>query len=192
MNTVVLEMTHPTDLADKTTAGLVALVAVLRQLASLIESATDAQYISKPEFINANNIGSHVRHCLDHVDTLLIALQSNNGTTWSYDERQRGTEIETNRNAALRAIERQEQTLQYLIEYVVDQPLSLRVLLTATGPSVTVNTSVGRELAFVLSHTIHHNALIGVIAKLVGVSVPERFGYAPSTLAHLGKRLCVQ
>ncbi len=62
----------------------------------------------------------------------------------------------------------------------------------ATAPSIAVPTSLGRELAFVMSHTIHHNALIGVIAKLLGIDVPERFGYAPSTLAYLETRRCAR
>jgi hypothetical protein len=51
---------------------------------------------------------------------------------------------------------------------------------------------VGRELAFVLSHTVHHNALIAVMALTLGVSIPDRFGYAPSTIAHLEKVACAQ
>jgi uncharacterized damage-inducible protein DinB len=59
-------------------------------------------------------------------------------------------------------------------------------------PSVEVETTVGRELVFVLSHTVHHNALIAVMARTLGVSVPDRFGYAPSTLAHLERPACAQ
>jgi len=57
---------------------------------------------------------------------------------------------------------------------------------------VEVETTVGRELAFVLSHTVHHNALIAVMAKTLGVPVPERFGYAPSTIVHLEKTACAR
>jgi hypothetical protein len=49
---------------------------------------------------------------------------------------------------------------------------------------------VGRELAFVLSHTVHHNALIAIMAQTLGVPVPARFGYAPSTIAYLEKAEC--
>ena len=59
-------------------------------------------------------------------------------------------------------------------------------------PPVDVPTSPGRELAFVLSHTVHHNALIRVMVKLLGADVPADFGYAPSTLAHRKARTCVR
>ena len=45
-------------------------------------------------------------------------------------------------------------------------------------------STVGRELAYVLSHTIHHNAIIGSMVKALGGVLPERFGYAPSTVRH--------
>ena len=41
-----------------------------------------------------------------------------------------------------------------------------------------------RELDFLLSHTVHHQALTAIICRLVGVEVDEEFGVAPSTLRH--------
>ena len=40
----------------------------------LLESMTDDQYRIKPVGFSSN-IGGHVRHCLDHIDSLLAALQ---------------------------------------------------------------------------------------------------------------------
>jgi hypothetical protein len=42
-------------------------------------------------------------------------------------------------------------------------------------------SSVGREVAFVTSHTVHHNAILGQLLCAHGVHVPLRFGIAPST-----------
>ena len=49
------------------------------------------------------------------------------------------------------------------------------------GTQVTAVTSVGRELAFVMSHTIHHLAVIALLLRDLGIEVPPRFGYAPTT-----------
>lgn len=165
------------------------IVAVLRQLADLLHRTNDRQYSQKPVGVVQSSIGGHVRHCLDHVDALLTGATL---SEMSYDKRQRGTEVEACRSAALRAIARQEQELAEIDDYPLDQPIRLQVLLEATGPSIAVETSLGRELAFVVSHTIHHNALIGVMANLLGIAVPDRFGYAASTLANLEKNRCAR
>ena len=39
-------------------------------------------------------------------------------------------------------------------------------------------------MQFLLSHTVHHYALIGAILRLSGVEPPAGFGLAPSTLRH--------
>ena len=45
-------------------------------------------------------------------------------------------------------------------------------------------STVGRELAYLLSHTIHHYALIRLLAYDHGVRLDAEFGVAPSTLKH--------
>jgi hypothetical protein len=44
-----------------------------------------------------------------------------------------------------------------------------------------VRSTLGRELAFVASHTIHHFAIVALLLRDMGIGVPARFGYAPST-----------
>ena len=45
-------------------------------------------------------------------------------------------------------------------------------------------STVRRELQFLLSHSIHHYALIATICHANGFPVPEGFGVAPSTLRY--------
>lgn len=68
--------------------------------------------------------------------------------------------------------------------------LPLAALVAPDLPAVEVRTTPEREVVFVLSHMVHHNALIAVIARLVGAVPPADFGYAPSTTAHLRSRPC--
>jgi uncharacterized damage-inducible protein DinB len=70
--------------------------------------------------------------------------------------------------------------------------INLSALVAPDLPPVRVVTSPERELAFVISHTIHHNALIRVMVKLLGADIPSDFGYAPSTIAHQRSRACVR
>jgi hypothetical protein len=63
----------------------------------------------------------------------------------------------------------------------------LRVRAECAPPDVTTwgGSSVVRELEFLLSHTVHHYALIAVICQLGGHTLPKDFGMAPSTLRYL-------
>jgi hypothetical protein len=165
------------------------LVALLRQLADLIGSLTDEQYSRKPVGVVPSSVGGHVRHSLDHIDAILAGLEDGR---IDYDRRRRGTAVERCRRAACEAIGRLERQLLALSGESGRRPLRLSVLLTPAGPPVEVTTTLGRELAFALSHTIHHNSLIAVMAKLMGGPVPADFGYAPATIAHREGRTCVR
>ena len=167
----------------------VPLAMLLWQLAGVIERLTDKQYTMKPVGVIESSIGGHVRHCLDHVSALLGAIETGQ---MDYDHRSRGTPVESERRAALSEIARLEPRVTELSAEDLDRPIELSVMLTCAGPSMRVATSVGRELAYVLSHTIHHNALIATMVKLLGGWLPERFGYAPSTVAHLEKLACAR
>jgi uncharacterized damage-inducible protein DinB len=170
-------------------AAILPIVALLRQLADVIRAMTDEQYRRKPVGVVSSNVGAHVRHCLDHVEALLAGAEKGEV---DYDRRQRGTAVETSREAALDVIQRQERQLLAFPPHSERRPLRLSAMVSSCLPPTEVETTVGRELAFVLSHTVHHNALIAVMALTLGVPIPDRFGYAPTTIAHLEKVACVQ
>jgi hypothetical protein len=52
------------------------------------------------------------------------------------------------------------------------------------GGAVWCRSSVSRELQFLLSHTVHHYALIAMTLRAAGVELDEELGVAPSTLAY--------
>jgi len=162
------------------------LALLMRQLARVIEDLSDAQYAQKPVGVIESSIGAHVRHCLDHVLALLRAVETG---ALNYDERNRGTAIETSRLAALRLIDEVERQLERITLEDLDQPVLLSVTLAAGREAVRVSSSVGRELAYVVSHTIHHNALVGAMVRTLGGTLPERFGYAPTTVAYMESRI---
>src|SRR5437667_2882419 len=89
-------------------AAILPIVAVLRQLAEVVRAMTDEQYRTKPVGVVSSHVGGHVRHCLDHVEALLAGVEQGEV---DYDRRQRGTDVETRRVAALDAIGRQERQL---------------------------------------------------------------------------------
>lgn len=165
------------------------LAMLLEELSSLIADLSDDQYLQKPVGPISSNIGAHVRHCLDHVRALLLAVET---AELNYDQRDRGTSIESDRLAAQFSIALLVEKLRSLTPSQITESIDLEVMLTAADEPVRVTTTVGRELAFVLSHTIHHNAIVAACVKTLGGTLPERFGYAPATLAHEKRLACAQ
>ncbi len=45
------------------------------------------------------------------------------------------------------------------------------------------SSTLGRELIFLLSHAVHHFALMKLIAETMGFGTDDTFGVMPSTLA---------
>ena len=167
----------------------VTLISILQQLQAVVGCLRDEQYARRPVGVVQSSIGGHVRHCLDHVGALLRGIDAG---VLDYDARERGTPIETDRAAALDAIRSLRAQLRGLPPDILEQPIRLSVMMTSDGPAIRVGTTIGREMAYVLSHTIHHNALIGTMVKILGGWLPDRFGYAPATLAYLKSDPCAR
>lgn len=159
----------------------------LAELAALIERLDDASYQLKPVGLFSSSVGEHLRHCLDHIDALLRAIDSNR---ICYDNRRRGTNVETSRSAALSTIDDLRARARSLSNPDLNRSLILTALLSKSGPTLDVETSLGRELLFVVSHTTHHNAIIGAMAKTLGASIPDDFGVAASTSAFREETRC--
>jgi hypothetical protein len=140
-------------------------------------SAEDYQRIFKPHM--SSSIGVHMRHILDHY----LALQSGLSTGLvDYNQRQRGSEIESN---AQRAMQSWQNIETWLIENCandLEKPLQVisETSLLSTH-SECVNSTLGRELLFVASHAIHHFSLMAISQSLLGEPCPNNFGVAPAT-----------
>ena len=124
------------------------------------------------------SVGEHVRHCLDHVSALLAADPS---APLSYDRRHRGTTVEIDPTEALRHIFQLKSGLDAWTTRSLDDPIRVTSMIAVSGETVTGWSTLARELAFVVSHTIHHQAIIAVLLAVHGYRVPERFGHSPST-----------
>ena len=162
--------------------------AVLRslvELRTLLERLTPDQYAASGGTIFANSsIGAHVRHTLDHARALVDGWCSG---TVDYDHRARGTSIETEISCACVELTRLVDSYEELSTIDLDAQINVQVLPSRGGPSVRVASTLARELAFVLSHTIHHAATIRSMTQSLGLHVSDSFGYAPSTLAHFDR-----
>ena len=162
-----------------TDAPVEALVRLLDDLtAVLIELPVDV-YVARPAARVSGSIGGHVRHTLDHVGALLAA---DSASVLSYDHRERGTAVESDPAAAVRAILRLKAALERRrASAELASPLLVESMVTAEGQAVAGWSTLGRELAFVISHTIHHQAIIALLLSSQSLDVPHGFGRAPST-----------
>jgi uncharacterized damage-inducible protein DinB len=159
--------------------GITELVRLLDQLRALVERLDDRTYAEPPAGRPSGSIGAHIRHSLDHVTAFLEGVTSG---VLSYDRRVRNTRLETDRRVALAKLADASAALIELPPSALDRPLRLDVQLDASGIGCcSVITTGGRELAFVISHTIHHNATMAVLLSDARLRLPHRFGYAAAT-----------
>jgi uncharacterized damage-inducible protein DinB len=154
-----------------------ALQGQLRSLRGLVEGLSQDVYRSVTSR-SSGSVGEHVRHCLDHARALLTGVATGELT---YDARVRGTRIETDPGAAAIEIAMLCVALARLDVLPADTPIRLRATLRRGDAPVEVRTTAGREISFVIQHTIHHCALIALLLERRDITVPALFGYAPST-----------
>lgn len=142
--------------------------------AKLIDSLDDEVYRDKGG--RAGSIGSHVRHNLDLAACLFRDLEKG---TVDYSARDRDERIETDRTYAIAAIKRISDTLGELAG--IDGGSALRVRSEIDTSAFHAST-LGRELEFLHSHTVHHHAIIAERLIQSGLEAGHGFGVAPSTL----------
>ena len=187
---------------------------LLKQKSHVLYALSDEDYIKNcPSIFNAS-IASHIRHSLNHFQSLLTAhhqnksqqcsvvrvredqsISSRNNSNASslaactssivnYDERQRNTAIETSRAAAITAVDDMMTVIPTLT-------LSLPVQMSFNG-DVSTNfqpyngsSNIARELSIVTHHGVHHMAMIKLIMQQLRYDLSgSNIGVAMSTIKH--------
>lgn len=149
---------------------------LLDQAVLMIRNQPDGHYSRACKEVFSSTIGQHVRHCVEHYEEFLTALAE--GRILDYEKRPRDLRLETDTGEALQRLAAVRNSLSDLSD--AGHGLEVR----DTGTATPAPSSTAREMQYLLSHTVHHFALIAVIAGLGGTSVPDDFGVAPSTLKH--------
>jgi len=152
----------------------------LRQATLLLDRLGDACFAEPAASFYDSSIGGHLRHCLDHYQSFLGGME--NGRI-DYDARERDVLVETQPAAARERLGEVLRAMEALLES--ELPEGVQVKMDCGGDEIPWQPSTaGRELQFLVSHTVHHFAMIGGICQALGVRVDEGFGVAPSTLRH--------
>ncbi len=156
-------------------------IVFLQQGADLLNSIDDRIYNKTDSTCYASGIGKHIRHNLDHFDNFLTGLPK---SAIDYDARLRDKNTENSRGVAASRIKKIISRLEKLT--AADPSLKLRVDMNREGDRMNwTESTLARELQFLISHTVHHYAIIAMILKIQGVDLQiSGFGVAPSTLKY--------
>ncbi|MYL23388.1 hypothetical protein GLV89_06220 [Halomonas alkaliantarctica] len=156
---------------------------VLAQLEGLLKRVDPKAYQRLLGAHATQSLGKHVRHVLEHYQTLLEACSASPlQTTLDYEQRKRETVLENDPAEALARVKTVQENLASLTTTPPTTPLSLYYPVDNSASALP--TSLGRELAFLTSHTVHHMALISLLCETLDIPLPKAFGVHPSTLRY--------
>jgi hypothetical protein len=131
--------------------------------------------------------GSHLRHVIEHYEALLFPARAG---IVDYDARARDAELEASPQLARKRLLALHHALDTVPAAQLHAVLQVHALGGLAGEfPFRVPSTLGRELAFVASHTVHHFALLAGHCQQHGITTPAGFGVAPATRAHAGRKL---
>jgi len=157
---------------------------VFHQLTNLLENIDDQKYSNSLEILNGNSIGKHVRHIVEFYECLCNC--SSEKSTLDYDLRKRNLVYETNTNEVIHQLEVLLQQLKSIQN--VKRNVDLYFLThPEENQKTSISTTIERELAYNLEHTIHHMAIIRIAVNIhfKEIYMNDDFGIAPSTIKYL-------
>jgi hypothetical protein len=150
---------------------------ILKQLKIVVEALPEKDYSLNLDIVEGNTIGMHIRHILEFYKSLEYGL---NKEFVDYDARERNLELETNKNAALIEIERIQKWLNSICNNTEIK------ILHHSEKEMVLNSSISRELAYNIEHSIHHMAIIKICinASFANFKLDENFGLAYATIQY--------
>jgi hypothetical protein len=154
----------------------------LRQGVALLERLNDDLYVKTVAPYFSSGVGKHIRHNLDHYESFLTGLA---GGKIDYDGRQRDHRVETDRRYAIEKMLVIVSRLEALAAPERDHSILVQMNeADGAGLPPWSRSTIERELQFLMSHTVHHYALIAIVLKIQGFDCDQDFGVAPSTLKY--------
>jgi len=154
-----------------------ALLHTISQINDLLDQIAPHEYRQPlPEF-DGNTLGQHFRHILE----FMVCLERGVPTgTVDYAARERNALYEDSPSLSKSAFEAFSETL---VGFDSVMPLSMRAEFGGKERPVYAST-LGRELAFVYDHAIHHLAIIkiGLRCQFEHIKTDRDLGVSPSTI----------
>lgn len=152
----------------------------LEQGAALLTTLTDDQYACRRG--DWSPVGTQYRHVVEHYQCLVEGVADGR---IDYDARPRDAAVEQSRSRALEVTRGLERELAGLTRLPATLALAVQLQCDADGEACWTESTWGRELQFLVSHSVHHFALIKLLLANDAIGLDRAFGTAPSTLSHL-------
>ncbi|MFT4887581.1 MAG: putative damage-inducible protein DinB [Pseudohongiellaceae bacterium] len=176
-STILMERDVSSSAADLLLKGCLHCI---EQCEEVVNSLGADDYANSYE--GSSSMGSHVRHILDRFQSLFVGLP---GLSVDYDARKRDKAIESSTGSARFAIALVSWRMRELdLVKLLGQSISVRETVYHRAAPIKISSTLERELMGLITHSIHHLAIISMLAKQCGHSMGPSFGKAPSTLVY--------
>lgn len=182
--------TSPLDSLPSTYVLVEENLQAIAQLKALLSQMDRDTYCHVFEGVGAPTLGKHTRHIIDHYMALLKPENEQSNDTINYEHRQREVALEQCPKQALQCLEMIGEDLKALSRQA--SITSVQIAYPTGDSTLMLRSSLGRELAFLTSHSIHHMATLALLAKTLGLSIPKNFGVHPSTLRHWQRQMMAE
>jgi hypothetical protein len=172
---------------SKTNTLIQANINSLLALNDYILDQSEGGLTLKNTLLFGSTIGQHIRHILEFYHCLF----KNNDFDISYDDRERKLALETNKGEMSNSIKVIISSLKDIKE---DREINIRACFCEQGDNISdLKSSLYREIAYCLEHTIHHLIIIKIATLSTNPSYgfPDNFGVAYSTIRNNNK-ICAQ
>jgi hypothetical protein len=127
-------------------------------------------------------VGAHLRHVIEHYEAVLLPLEPG---VVDYDARPRDMALQQSPAIARQRLHQLLLTLQAPEAASIDAEVQVQGRCGLLGEhGFEVGSTLGRELAFVATHAVHHYAMLTQHCRDHALEVSPHFGKAPATVAH--------
>lgn len=157
----------------------------LQQLCMILHTTQAEQEKQANDIYQGSRLGNHVRHVVDHFEALRQGITSG---VIDYNRRDRGNAIETSIVMGVTAIEDIVKILEpgHSLYNLPDSRLSVISEIDSQQTiSQQFDSTLRRELLYLINHTIHHTAYIKLQLKNYAIELPDDIGIAPGTATFL-------
>jgi len=151
----------------------------LEKIRKLITMLPAGLFVKQQAILNNATIGQHIRHILEFYQRVIVGAEYDE---ICYDDRERDQRIESDPDYAIKLIYELTSSLNRFQE---DKHIIFKASYSDNEvDKERISSSLKRELAYALDHTVHHLAIVKIVLSVENVKVDPTLGVAPSTLRY--------